>query len=127
MSTTPHSLELLRSLGPLKLLNLTKTDQGWIVEAEGRNSAVGPSCQTQSRSRHSRYGRSLRDLPIQGAAVILKLVKNAHRSKTVKVLSGALYTLLHRTRHYCRVVVYEWNGFPLFSMFSTFEYNDSLH
>jgi len=73
MPTAPHSRELLRSLGPLKLLNLTKTGGGWIVEAEGHNSAVCPSCQTQSRSRHSRYGRSLRDLPLQGAAVILKL------------------------------------------------------
>ena len=29
-------------MGPLKLLNLTKTDGGWIVEAEGHNSAVCP-------------------------------------------------------------------------------------
>ena len=73
MSTVPHCRELLRSLGPLKLLNLTKTDKGWVVEAEGHNSAVCPACQTRSRSRHSRYGRSLRDLPLQGAFVILKL------------------------------------------------------
>jgi len=73
MPTAPHSRELLRSLGPLKLLNLTKIDGGWIVEAEGHKSAVCPSCQTLSRSRHSRYGRSLRDLPLQGASVTLKL------------------------------------------------------
>jgi transposase len=73
MSTVPHCRELLHSLGPLKLLNLTKTDEGWIVEAEGHNTAVCPDCQTRSRSRHSRYGRSLRDLPLQGASVILNL------------------------------------------------------
>jgi len=73
MPTAPHSRELLRSLGPLKLLNLTKIDGGWIVEAEGHKSAVCPRCQTPSRSRHSRYRRSLRDLPLQGASVTLKL------------------------------------------------------
>ena len=50
-----------------------KTDQGWVMEADGQDSAVCPGCQSISRSRHSRYWRSLKDLPVQGTPVILRL------------------------------------------------------
>jgi transposase len=43
------------------------------MEAHGQNSAVCPGCQSISRSRHSRYWRSLKDLPVQGTQVILRL------------------------------------------------------
>jgi hypothetical protein len=46
---------------------------GWIMEAHGQNSAVCPGCQSISHSRHSRYWRSLKDLPVQGTQVILRL------------------------------------------------------
>ncbi len=73
MSNAPPSRELLRSFSPLKVLSLTKTDDGWAVEAEGNKSSVCPNCQTISRSRHSRYRRCLQDLPLQGAPVALRL------------------------------------------------------
>ena len=43
------------------------------MEADGQDSAICPGCQPISRSRHSRYWRSLRDLPVQGTQVILRL------------------------------------------------------
>src|SRR5260370_22839783 len=43
------------------------------MEADGQDSAICPGCQSVSRSRHSRYWRSLQDLPIQGTPVILRV------------------------------------------------------
>src|SRR5258708_12646984 len=57
----------------LTLRRVFKTEQGWIMEADGQESAVCPGCQSVSRSRHSRYWRSLQDLPIQGTPVILRV------------------------------------------------------
>jgi zinc-finger of transposase IS204/IS1001/IS1096/IS1165 len=57
----------------LTLRRVFKTDQGWTIEADGQDSAVCPGCQSVSRSRHSRYWRSLQDLPIQGTPVILRV------------------------------------------------------
>jgi hypothetical protein len=57
---------LLPDLSKVTLRRVFKTDQGWIMEAHGQNSAICPGCQRISRSRHSWYWRSLRDLPVQG-------------------------------------------------------------
>src|SRR5271167_2159173 len=55
------------------LRRVFKTDKGWTIEADGQDSAICPGCQSVSRSRHSRYWRSLQDLPIQGTPVILRV------------------------------------------------------
>jgi transposase len=62
-------------LGPKELgsRSVVRTETGWIVEAEGSNHAACPDCDGISHSRHSRYWRTLRDLPLQGTSVILKL------------------------------------------------------
>jgi transposase len=60
-------------LSNVTLRRVFKTDQGWTIEADGQDSAVCPGCQSVSRSRHSRYWRSLQDLPIQGTPVILRV------------------------------------------------------
>jgi transposase len=60
-------------LSNVTLRRVFETDQGWIMEAHGQNSAVCPECQSISHSRHSRYWRSLKDLPVQGTQVILRL------------------------------------------------------
>src|ERR1700722_13043539 len=57
----------------LTLRRVFKTDQGWTIEADGQDSAICPGCQSVSRSRHSRYWRSLQDLPVQGTPVILRV------------------------------------------------------
>jgi hypothetical protein len=64
---------LLPDLSKVTLRRVFKTDQGWIMKAHGQNSAICPGCQRISRSRHSWYWRSLRDLPVQGTQVILRL------------------------------------------------------
>src|SRR5690348_4213232 len=64
---------LLPDLSKLTLRHAFMTDQGWVVEADGQNAAVCPDCQMISRSRHSRYRRCLRDLPVQGTPVSLRL------------------------------------------------------
>ena len=60
-------------LSNVTLSRVFKTDQGWTIEADGQDSAICPGCQSVSRSRHSRYWRSLQDLPIQGTPVILRV------------------------------------------------------
>src|ERR1700719_2523805 len=64
---------LFSDLNNVTLRRVFKTDQGWTIEADGQDSAVCPGCQSVSRSRHSRYWRSLQDLPIQGTPVILRV------------------------------------------------------
>ena len=64
---------LFPDLSKVTLRRVFKTDQGWVMEADGQDSAVCPGCQSISRSRHSRYWRSLKDLPVQGTPVILRL------------------------------------------------------
>jgi transposase len=64
---------LFSDLSNVTLRRVFKTDQGWTIEADGQDSAVCPGCQSVSRSRHSRYWRSLQDLPVQGTPVILRV------------------------------------------------------
>jgi transposase len=52
---------------------VVQTELGWVVEAEGLSSAVCPDCGVTSNSRHSRYWRTLRDLPLQGRCVVVKI------------------------------------------------------
>ena len=64
---------LFSDLSNVTLRRVFTTDQGWIMEAHGQNSAICPGCQAISHSRHSRYWRSLKDLPVQGTQVILRV------------------------------------------------------
>jgi transposase len=57
----------------LRLLSVSRTDDGVLVEAQGQDSARCPSCRRRSRARHSRYTRTLENLAAQGAAVTLRL------------------------------------------------------
>lgn len=65
--------ELFPDLNDLTLRSVMPTERGWVVEAEGASSALCPSCGIASHSRHSRYWRQIRDLPMQGTSVTLKL------------------------------------------------------
>ena len=77
---------LFSDLSNVTLRRVFKTDQGWTIEADGQDSAICPGCQSVSRSRHSRYWRSLQDLPIQGTPVILRV--HVGRRRCRKVASG---------------------------------------
>jgi len=72
---------LLPALNGLKVRCMTQTELGWIVEAEGPPRAICPDCGATSRSRHSRYWRKLRDLPLQGATVTIKLLLGRWRCR----------------------------------------------
>ena len=61
---------------------VTATGNEWVVEAASQGSAHCPGCGVVSRSRHSRYGRQIRDLPFQGARVMLKLHLARWRCRT---------------------------------------------
>ena len=73
MSNELSAQELLPPEIGLTLLGFEKSEQGWLVSAEGRTGSECPSCGTQSTARHSRYWRQLQDLPVQGKRVALQL------------------------------------------------------
>jgi hypothetical protein len=73
MSNELSAEDLLPPEVGLTLLGFEKSEQGWLVRAEGRTRSECPSCGTQSTARHSRYWRQLQDLPVQGKRVALRL------------------------------------------------------
>ena len=59
------------------------TGKEWVVEAAAsQDRAQCPGCGMVSRSRHSRYRRQIKDLPFQGAHVLLKLHLARWRCRT---------------------------------------------
>jgi transposase len=72
---------LLSALNGLKVLSAAQTELGWVVEAKGSPSAICPDCGVTSHSRHSRYWRKLRDLPLQGACVTIKVLLGRWRCR----------------------------------------------
>jgi hypothetical protein len=60
MSNELSAQELLPPEIGLTLLGFEKSEQGWLIRAEGR-------------TRHSRYWRHLQDLPVQSKEVPLRL------------------------------------------------------
>jgi len=73
MSNELSAQDLLPPEISLTLLGFDKSEQGWLVSAEGRTCSECPSCGTQSTARHSRYWRQLQDLPVQRKRVALRL------------------------------------------------------
>ena len=65
--------ELLPNSKSLTLRSAVRTETAWEVEAVGSDRAACPDCGEVSHSRHSRYWRRLRDLPVQGTAVHVRL------------------------------------------------------
>src|ERR1035438_4036680 len=74
--------ELLSNLNGLTVRKLVPAGPGGVVEAEGSSHALCPDCGVTSHSRHSRYWRKLRDLPLQGASVTLKLQMGRWRCRS---------------------------------------------
>jgi transposase len=65
--------ELWPGLADFTLQNMISSEKGWAVEAEGKSLGICPGCGAVSKSRHSRYWRTVKDLPVQGVRVTLKL------------------------------------------------------
>ncbi|MEP7303887.1 MAG: ISL3 family transposase [Acidobacteriota bacterium] len=57
----------------LTLRRVLATEDGLLVEAEGAPSAPCPACGQPSAARHSRYWRSLKDVPAHGRGVTLRV------------------------------------------------------
>lgn len=80
----PNDLSVGQLLPKSPLLTLDKIDwtrSGWVLEAVGPDRASCPACQKISRSDHSRYWRTLKDLPAHGGRVTLKLQVNRWRCR----------------------------------------------
>jgi hypothetical protein len=73
MKRSWSSREWLPTAGTLTLIGVTTTPEGVVVEADGPSSARCPACRRWSRSRHSRYWRTLKDLAAQNRTVTLRV------------------------------------------------------
>jgi hypothetical protein len=65
--------ELLELSPLLTLTTVERTDAGWTVVASDPDQLPCPRCRQLSTSRHSRYVRTLTDVPAFGAAVSLRV------------------------------------------------------
>jgi hypothetical protein len=64
---------LVPETGGLRVVAIRGAGGGLVIEVEPREPAQCPRCGSISTSRHSAYIRTLRDLPIQGDAVTLRV------------------------------------------------------
>ena len=65
--------DLLPDTSALGLRGIEQDSDSWVVEANAPAIAACPDCGVSLRARHSSYSRQLKDLPIQGRSVRLKL------------------------------------------------------
>ena len=56
-----------------------RDDSGWLVKVDGPEQAACPHCSHRSAARHSRYVRTVKDLPAFGAPVSIQLRVNRFR------------------------------------------------
>jgi transposase len=104
--------EWLPKTATLTLIGVTTTPTGIVVEADGPSFGRCPRCDRRSDIRHSRYWRSLKDLPAQGRAVVLRVHVTRWRCQngrcTVAIfadrLVGVSMARVHRTERCCTVV-----------------------
>ena len=80
--------ELLPNSETLTLRSAVRTETSWEVEVVGSDRAACPDCGEVSHSRHSRYWRRLRDLPVQGIAVHVRLQLGRWRCRSRECLRG---------------------------------------
>jgi transposase len=80
--------ELLPNSESLTLRSAVRTETGWEVEAVGSDRAACPDCGEVSNSRHSRYWRRLRDLPVQGIAVYVRVELGRWRCRNRECMRG---------------------------------------
>ena len=64
----------LVAFGPnIRVVSAERSAEGWLVVASGHGHGPCPSCGRQSSARHSTYWRTLRDLPLQGRPLMVRL------------------------------------------------------
>ena len=81
MSNAVSVGQLLPKSRQLTLDKIEWTESGWVLEVHGPDRAPCPTCRKVSHSRHSRYWRTLKDLPAHGSKVTVKLHVNRWRCR----------------------------------------------
>jgi transposase len=90
MANTLNGKELLPDQTSLALCNVDKSDHNWMVNTiASLEAAKCPDCGVLSTSRHSSYLRHLRDLPIQGRVVKLRVRVGRWRCGNPAVSGGS--------------------------------------
>jgi transposase len=56
-----------------RIVGVERGGDGWMISAAGPEVGSCPGCRAPSTRRHSRYFRHVQDLPVQGAAVMVKM------------------------------------------------------
>ncbi len=70
-------------LSGLRVTSLFRAAERWEIDAESSGPAECPRCKGQSATRHSRYTRMLRDLPVQGLPVVIQLRSSRWRCRNL--------------------------------------------
>ena len=65
--------DFLPDVSSLRLRGIEQGSDSWVVEASASSVSACSDCGVSSTARHSSYWRQLKDLPIQGRSVRLKL------------------------------------------------------
>src|ERR1700731_3339583 len=74
--------------GPdVRVLGVGRDGDRWVISAVGPEVGSCPRCRAPSTRRHSRYFRHLQDLPVQGAAVVVKMQVSRWRGSVVTILA----------------------------------------
>src|ERR1700689_4418072 len=73
----------------LNVVSVQRGEQAWTVTGDSRQPTSCPGCGTQSKSRHSAYSRTLRDLSAQGAPVSLTYAWRAGGVETSGVIGAS--------------------------------------
>jgi transposase len=83
MAKSVFGNELLPPSGSLQVTDLERRDGGWTFRASGPDQERCPGCQQISNSRHSRYVRTLKDLPVLGVPLSLKVRVSRFRCRNL--------------------------------------------
>jgi len=110
MAKSVFGNELLPPSGSLQVTDLEQCDGGWSFRATGPDQERCPGCQQISNSRHSRYVRTLKDLPVLGVPLSLKVRVNRFRCRNlgcaILFVAGTLAGVAEfRGRRTCRADV----------------------
>jgi transposase len=76
---TQHLIPL--SKDDLRICDITRAEDHWLIDAKSQLAPLCPACLLVSTSRHSHYTRVLRDLPVQGIPVRVRVASGRWRCR----------------------------------------------
>jgi len=83
MAMSVFGNQLLPPSGSLQVTDLERCDGAWTFRARGPDQERCPGCQQISNSRRSSYVRTLKDLPVLGVPLSLKVRVNRFRCRNL--------------------------------------------